>query len=86
MLVRNIHEAKTQLSQLINQVVSGEDVVIAKAGKPLVKLVPYQPDKKERTPGLLKGKIKFIGDFDTDNDLIESLFYGQSDLNLDKKS
>lgn len=50
----NIHEAKTQLSKLIEAVEAGEEIVIARAGKPVAKLVPYKP---VRTPGLMKGKI-----------------------------
>ncbi len=45
MAIVNIHEAKTQLSKLIDRVIAGEDVTIAKAGKPLVDLVVYRPTK-----------------------------------------
>lgn len=45
MAIVNIHEAKTQLSRLIDRVIAGEDVTIAKAGKPLVDLVVYRPTK-----------------------------------------
>jgi prevent-host-death family protein len=59
----NIHEAKSQLSRLIEAVVSGEEVVIAKAGTPLVRLVPVDQKPKLRF-GLMKGKIKIAEDFD----------------------
>lgn len=60
----NIHEAKTNLSRLVDRVAAGEEIVIAKAGKPLAKLVPYSSEKPMRKAGLLKGKIKIADDFD----------------------
>ena len=59
----NIHEAKSQLSRLIEAVVGGEEVVIAKAGTPLVRLVPVDQKPKLRF-GLMKGKIRITEDFD----------------------
>jgi prevent-host-death family protein len=58
----NIHEAKTNLSRLVDRVAAGAEIVIAKAGKPLAKLVPYTSGK--RKAGLLKGQIKIADDFD----------------------
>jgi prevent-host-death family protein len=58
----NIHEAKSQLSRLIEAAVSGEEVVIAKAGTPLVRLVSVDQKPKLRL-GLMKGKIKIGDDF-----------------------
>jgi prevent-host-death family protein len=60
----NIHEAKTQFSKLIEAVIQGEEIVIARAGKPAAKLVPIQPQKPVRKPGALKGKIRIAADFD----------------------
>ena len=60
----NIHEAKTHLSRLLEEVADGEEVVIAKAGKPLARLVPYQPGLKPRRLGGLKGKIHLGPEFD----------------------
>ena len=60
----NMHEAKTHLSALVEEALSGKDVVIARAGKPLVRLVPYQPEKMPRKPGRLKGQIELAPDFD----------------------
>ncbi len=76
----NIHEAKTHLSQLIQKALNGEEVVIAKNGTPLVKLVPCQPESKLRpAPGLLKGKMWIADDFDeTDQETID-LFDGSED-------
>lgn len=60
-----IHEAKTQLSRLIQEALAGEDVVIAKGSKPLVKLVVLPEARAERVLGGAKGLIKHMsGDFD----------------------
>jgi prevent-host-death family protein len=63
----NIHDAKTHLSSLIAEAEAGEDVVIARAGKPVVRLVPVKAKTKkriDRRPGQLKGKIWIGPDFD----------------------
>ena len=72
----NMHEAKTNLSRLITLLDKGEEIVIAKAGNPVAKLVSYIPEKKKRTPNLLKDKILFYEDFDSSNDEITTLFEG----------
>ena len=64
MKISNIHEAKSQLSKLIESALAGEEIIIAKAGKPLVKLIPYQEDKQPRTPGGWEGKVVMSDDFD----------------------
>jgi prevent-host-death family protein len=64
MKIINIHQAKTNLSKLIEAVITGEEVVIAKAGKPLVKLVPYSEDKRSRMPGGWEGRVVMSEDFD----------------------
>jgi len=63
MMVRTISEAKAHLSSLVEQVLSGEEVVIGRAGKPVVRLVPYEGGV-ERRPGLLRGQIQIAPDFD----------------------
>jgi prevent-host-death family protein len=61
----NIHEAKTRLSKLLEQVRAGEDVIIAKAGVPIARLVPYTPPKRNiAPPGAMKGEIWIAEDFD----------------------
>lgn len=65
-IVVNMHEAKTNLSALVAKAIAGEDVVIAKAGKPMVKLVSAK--KGKRKLGLWKGKVKFYRNF---NDPVE---------------
>ncbi|MDO4230668.1 MAG: type II toxin-antitoxin system Phd/YefM family antitoxin [Lautropia sp.] len=62
----NVHEAKTHLSRLLERVAQGETVVIAKAGKPLAKLSPWEtPVQAPRRIGFMKGKLKVPADFDT---------------------
>ena len=63
MTVMNIHQAKTHFSQLVDEVMNGGEVIIAKAGRPIIKLVLLST-KPKRTPGALKGKIKIADDFD----------------------
>ena len=58
----NIHEAKTHLSRIVDEVAAGTEVIIAKAGKPLAKLTPISPPVKKKL-GLLKGKVKVADDF-----------------------
>lgn len=60
----NIHEAKTHLSKLLEEVSKGEEIVIAKSGKPMAKLSGISPAKPVRKPGFLKGKIKIADNFD----------------------
>lgn len=60
----NIHKAKTQLSHLLNEVVAGKVVVIAKAGKPMAKLISIRAEKRRRKPGFLKGKLSIAANFD----------------------
>ena len=77
MQIVNIHDAKTNLSKLIEKVVAGEDVTLAKAGKPVAKIVAYKEDEKPRKPGLLKGKIVIPDDFDDESEEINKMFYGE---------
>ena len=60
----NMHEAKTQLSRLAEAVAAGEEIIVAKAGKPMMKLVPLNSEPKPRRLGLLKGKIHMVENFD----------------------
>ena len=76
MQVINIHQAKTNLSKLIEKTLNGEDIIIAKAGKPVVKLVAYKEKLKPRKLGLLKGKIFVPDNFNDEDKEINKLFYG----------
>ena len=62
-LVFNIHDAKTNLSRIVDDVAAGAEVIIAKAGKPMARLVPIDIPMKAKKLGLLKGKIKVAEDF-----------------------
>ena len=64
MVTVNIHQAKTQLSKLIDQAVKGEAFVIAKAGKPLVKVSALKAPKAPQRLGFLAGEIEVPDDFD----------------------
>jgi prevent-host-death family protein len=61
----NIHDAKTHLSRLVERVEAGEEVVIARAGRPVARLVPYRARREPRQPGLLKGKVRLADDWDS---------------------
>ncbi|GAB4485283.1 MAG: type II toxin-antitoxin system prevent-host-death family antitoxin [Thermodesulfovibrionales bacterium] len=59
----NVHEAKTHLSRLLGEVESGREIVIAKSGKPMARLVPVAKQPKRRRPGTAKGKITISDSF-----------------------
>ena len=73
----NIHAAKTQLSRLIADAMAGEDVVIAKAGTPLVRLVPVSASTGPRQLGVLAGAVTETDDCWAPDSEIETLFYGE---------
>ncbi len=60
----NIHEAKTHLSRLVEDVANGNEVLIAKGGRAMARLVPLGRDDSPRRIGLLKGKLRIAEDFD----------------------
>jgi prevent-host-death family protein len=65
MAVFNIHEAKTHFSKLLERVMGGEEVIIAKAGKPVARILSFAPDETgPRTPGGDKGSVIIGPDFD----------------------
>lgn len=74
MIMKNISEAKAELSALIEQVQRGEEVIIGKAGKPVAKLLAYGGGQSRRQPGALKGKITIAADFDQLPDEIADAF------------
>lgn len=63
MLTVNIHEAKTNLSKLLIRVEGGEEVTIAKAGRPVARIVPVVERGTQRVPGTAKGKVAIGPDF-----------------------
>lgn len=62
--VFNLYEAKTNLSSLVERAAEGEEIVIARAGKPVAKLVPLSRGRARRKPGAWKGKAKLSRDFE----------------------
>jgi prevent-host-death family protein len=73
----NLHDAKTHLSRYLDRALAGEEVVIARAGKPLVRLVPLETKPAPRLGGFLKGQAILTADLKADfKDDIEEMFYG----------
>jgi prevent-host-death family protein len=70
----NVHEAKTHLSRLLERAEAGEEIVIARAGRPVARLVPYANDRPKRVFGRLRGQIVIHDDFDVDNEEIAREF------------
>ena len=75
----NIQEAKTHLSRLIEEVTRGEEVVIAKAGKPMVRLVPVGSLSGPRRLGLLAGQVRETEGWWAPDPELEALFYGEDE-------
>ena len=73
----NIHEAKTHLSRLIERVEAGEEITLARAGRPVARIVPFERPKAARKPGFWKGKLWLADDWDSPevNSEIAELFY-----------
>ncbi len=80
MKIINIYDAKTQLSRLLREVAAGEDIVIAKNGTPLARLVPYQLKGEVRELGFARGRIRISDNFDAPlpQDLLEEFDAGSS--------
>lgn len=74
----NVQQAKTHLSRLLEEAVAGEDIVIAKAGRPYVRLVSCRPEATPRKLGGWEGKLRVAADFDEIPDEILQLFEGES--------
>ncbi|MFP5322960.1 MAG: type II toxin-antitoxin system Phd/YefM family antitoxin [Acidimicrobiia bacterium] len=73
----NTHEAKTQLSRLLERAAAGEEIVIAKAGRPMARLVPYREVAEPRRPGRWKGQVWMSDDFDeTPSEVIDAFGLG----------
>ena len=63
-IIKNLYEAKSQLSSLVERAAKGEEIIIAKNGAPMARLVRYESTKRRRVPGCGKGKIWIADDFD----------------------
>lgn len=74
--VVNMHQAKSSLSRLVERALAGEEILIARNGEPLVKLVPVPKERKPRVPGRGKGKIWMSPDFEFTDEELTELFEG----------
>jgi prevent-host-death family protein len=75
MAVVNMHEAKTNLSKLVQRAAAGEEIIVAKAGTPIARIVAYaEAPKQPRVPGSMKGKIWIAPDFDELPDEVAEAF------------
>lgn len=70
----NMHAAKTHLSRLVERAERGEETVIARAGRPVARLVPYRAHQNRREPGALRGEIEILPGFDDVDEEIARLF------------
>ena len=73
----NVYDAKTQLSQLLNRVEQGEEIVIARNGRPVARLAPLEPQQPDRVPGLFKGRFVIPDDFDDFTEQDARDWYGE---------
>ena len=78
MTIVNIHEAKTHLSRLLERVEAGEEIIIARAGKPIARLQPFRPSPVQRVPGRWKGQVSIAPDFDVLPDDLAAAFRGEA--------
>ncbi|WP_075216974.1 type II toxin-antitoxin system Phd/YefM family antitoxin [Mongoliimonas terrestris] len=86
-MIVNLHEAKTHLSRLVERAASGEDVIIAKAGRPLVRLIPIDDPAPigPRRLGFLTGLVQIPDDFDTMGEAAIAASFEGEDLPSDAK-
>ena len=69
----NIHDAKTHFSRLVERAEAGEEILIARAGRPVARLVPLRTRTRPRAPGLWRGRVRIAPDFDdTDGALLDA--------------
>jgi len=78
MSIANVEEVKRDLSLYLEKVAQGEEVVIASAGHPVAKLVPYRVAVAPRVPGYWKGKVRIAADFDVLPPEIAAAFRGET--------
>jgi len=72
----NIHEAKSRLSRLLAAVEKGEEIVVARAGRPVARIVPFREDRPKPEPGKWSGKVFIDEAFDEEDDRITAAFEG----------
>lgn len=78
MQVVNIYQAKTNLSALVQRASEGEEIIIARNGKPVARLVPLPVRAARRSPGAWKGRVWIAPDFDDADTTLEALLMGES--------
>jgi prevent-host-death family protein len=75
----NLHQARTQLSKLVERAAAGEEIVIAKAGKPMARLVASEARRRPRNFGAFKGQIWMADDFDElPKDILDAFYEGDN--------
>ena len=72
--VINTHEAKSRLSELIREAEAGREVIVARNGKPVAKIIPWPPAHAPRVPGAWKGSVSYAGDVVGPDPEVEALF------------
>ena len=70
----NVHAAKTHLSRLLEDVEAGEEIVLARAGRPVARLVPYEKNREPRKPGMWRGRVRMAADFGETPDEVIAAF------------
>ncbi|HWH36965.1 MAG TPA: type II toxin-antitoxin system Phd/YefM family antitoxin [Candidatus Limnocylindrales bacterium] len=70
----NVHAAKTHLSRLLEEVEAGEEIVLARSGRPVARLIPFKPRREPRVPGAWRGRIRMAPDFDATPDELTASF------------
>ena len=83
MMIVNIHDAKTHFSRFVDRAAAGEEIIIAKAGRPMARLVPYVTTSAPRRPGRWAGRVTIAPDFDaTPASLVEAF---EADVPVDDR-
>lgn len=77
-MVINVYEAKTRLSELLERAGQGEEFVLARAGRPVARLIPYRRQREPRMPGRLAGRIVMAPDFDETPGEVLDAFEGRT--------
>ncbi len=75
----NVHDAKTHLSRLLDRAAAGEEIIVARAGRPVARLVALAPAARPRVPGRLRGKITIADDFEATPEWLIDAFEGTAE-------
>ncbi|MEB3049155.1 type II toxin-antitoxin system Phd/YefM family antitoxin [Mycolicibacter sp. MYC123] len=73
----NVYDAKTHFSRLLARAESGDEIVISRHGRPVARLVPYQPERTVRRPGIWRGQVSIAPDFDDFDAADERAWHGE---------